>query len=186
MHPRSGLDALLTDVTCKSCPTKESKDFKRLESIVYFQSLFSVDDGLTFVKIMHAGVEILALVDTGSTTSLAGQSLFQQIPQLCSRIQAHKSQATAVCFSVFPILGILPFDFKIEDKLLHVQAWAKCIRIHKYSNTFLKVFIFVFEYFCEKCKVFVFEYISKVFAFMNTFMNTFNIFQFLLIFFTLY
>ena len=52
------------------------------------------------------------------------------------------------------------------------------IRIH-----FLKVF--VFEYFCEKCKVFVFEYISKVFVFMNTFMNTFNIFQFLLIFFPL-
>ena len=60
------------------------------------------------------------------------------------------------------------------------QAWAKCIRIHSYSNTFFKVFIF--EYFCEKCKVFVFEYISKVFVFMNTFMNTFNIFQFLLIF----
>ena len=68
------------------------------------------------------------------------------------------------------------------------QAWAKCIciRIHKYSNTFFKVFIFVFVYFCEKCKVFVFKYISKVFVFMNTFMNTFNIFQFLLIFFTLY
>ena len=35
------------------------------------------------------------------------------------------------------------------------QAWAKCICIHicKYLNTFLKVF--VFEYFCEKCKVFV-------------------------------
>ena len=66
------------------------------------------------------------------------------------------------------------------------QAWAKCIRIriHKYSNTFFKVFIFVFKYFCEKCKVFifVFEYISKVFVFMNTFMNIFNIFQFLLIF----
>ena len=70
---------------------------------------------------------------------------------------------------------------------IHYQAWAKCIRIriHKYSNTFFKVFIFVFEYFCEKCKlfVFVFEYISKVFVFMNTFRNTFNIFQFLLIFF---
>ena len=64
------------------------------------------------------------------------------------------------------------------------QAWAKCIRIHKYLNTFLKVF--VFEYFSEKCKVFVFKYISKVFVFMNTFMNTFNIFRFLLIFFTLY
>ena len=66
------------------------------------------------------------------------------------------------------------------------QAWAKCIRIHKYSNTFLKVF--VFKYFCEKCKVFVFlfKYTSNVFIFMNTFMNTFNIFHFLLIFFTLY
>ena len=65
------------------------------------------------------------------------------------------------------------------------QAWAKCIRIHKYSNTFFKVFIFVFEYFCEKCKVFVFvfKYISKVFVFMNTFMNILNIFHFLLIFF---
>ena len=70
---------------------------------------------------MHSDVEILVLVDTGSTTSLAGPSLFQQIPQLCSRIEPHKSQATTVCSSVFPISGILPFDFKIEDKLLHVS-----------------------------------------------------------------
>ena len=41
--------------------------------------------------------------------------------------------------------------------------------MYSYSNTFLKVFVF--------------KYISKVFVFMNTFMNTFNIFHFLLIFF---
>ena len=86
-----------------------------------------MDDGLTFVKIMHADVEILALVDTVSTTSLAGPSLFQQIPQLCSRIEPHKSQATTVCSSVFPISGILPFDFKIQDKLLHVSLVRPCL-----------------------------------------------------------
>ena len=58
------------------------------------------------------------------------------------------------------------------------QAWAKCIhiRIYMYSNTFLKVFVFVFEYFCQKYKVF--EYIPKVFVFMNTFTNIFEIFHF--------
>ena len=57
----------------------------------------------------------------------------------------------------------------------YYQAWANCIRIHEYSNTLYRVFVFVFEYFCKNAKVFVFvfEYISKVFIFMNTFMNTF-------------
>ena len=42
--------------------------------------------------------------------------------------------------------------------------------------------LYIFEYFCEKCKVFVFvfEYIPKVFTFMNTFMNTFENFPFCL------
>ena len=65
--------------------------------------------------------------------------------------------------------------------LVYSQAWAKLfVFLFEYT---LKVF--VFEYFCKKCKVFifVFEYISKVFVFMNTLMNVFNIFHFLLIFF---
>ena len=70
------------------------------------------------------------------------------------------------------------------DKIVNIwfkkQAWAICvrIRIHEYSNTLFRVFVFIFKYFCKTRKVFVFEYIAKVFVFMNTFTNTFEILLF--------
>ena len=83
---------------------------------------------------------------------------------------AFQSPQGSTRLSLGPMPGVVVFIFIFISIQKHFSVYL-------YLNTFVK-----------KCKVFVFvfKYISTVFIFMNTFMNTFNIFHYLLIFFTLY
>ena len=77
--------------------------------------------GLTFVKILFDNKPIHALIDTGSTVSLAGQKLFTLFPELKQHLQNDNGIAASVCSSVINFDGKIPFTFELAGQTFTIM-----------------------------------------------------------------
>ena len=68
--------------------------------------------GLRFIQILHDNTQVDALLDIGSTVSLAGDKLFQMFPEFRKNLIQHKSNAISVDSSDVPFLGKMTFRFR--------------------------------------------------------------------------
>ena len=73
-------------------------------------------EGLSFVTIYHNNNPVYALLDSGSTISLAGPKLFRQFPYLMSRLQQCEEKGLTVCDSAFVFSGKINFMFTMGNK----------------------------------------------------------------------
>ena len=77
--------------------------------------------GLTFVEILFDNKPIHALIDTGSTVSLAGQKLFTLFPELKQHLQKDNGIAASVCSSVINFDGKIPFTFELAGQTFTIM-----------------------------------------------------------------
>ena len=72
--------------------------------------------GLTFIKVMYQGNPLHALLDTGSTISLAGDPLFEKFPQLKQTLKPSSGHALSVNSSKVNFCGELDLQFTLDTK----------------------------------------------------------------------
>ena len=68
------------------------------------------------MKIYYEEVPLHALIDSGSTISLAGPKPFQQFPSLRQLLKPYDCEALTVCNSTFKFAGQLTFAFCLGQK----------------------------------------------------------------------
>ena len=77
--------------------------------------------GLNFVQILLQDSSLYALVDTGSTISLAGQELFDMFLNLIEQLQDYKGTAKNVCSQEFQFDGEVPVTFDLAGHTFTVS-----------------------------------------------------------------
>ena len=80
-----------------------------------------ITKGLKFVQILLQDSSLYALVDTGSTISLAGQELFDMFPNLTEHLQDYKGTAKNVCSEEFQFDGEVPVTFDLAGHTFTVS-----------------------------------------------------------------
>ena len=103
-----------TNVRSDDRPTMNN--FKGGPDKICLSSELIKNDGLTFIKVLHQYMPVFALIDKGSTTSVAGPKLIEQFSYLEQQMSQHRGEAITVCSSRFEFSGMLPFAFNIEER----------------------------------------------------------------------
>ena len=83
------------------------------DKCLFSKENITTEKGLSFMKIYYEEVPLYALIDSGSTISLAGPKLFQQFPSLRQLLKPYDCEALTVCNSTFKFAGQLTFAFSI-------------------------------------------------------------------------
>ena len=107
-----GCDAAKKNVSVETNPSQVSY-LRHEDKCLFSKENITTEKGLSFMKIYYEEVPLYALIDSGSTISLAGPKHFQQFPSLKQLLKPYDCEALAVCNSTFKFAGQLTFAFSI-------------------------------------------------------------------------
>ena len=95
-----GCDAAKKNVSVETNPSQVSY-LRHEDKCLFSKENITTEKGLSFMKIYYEEVPLYALIDSGSTISLAGPKLFQQFPSLRQLLKPYDCEALTVCNSTF-------------------------------------------------------------------------------------
>ena len=91
-----GCDAAKKNVSVETNPSQVSY-LRHEDKCLFSRDNITTEKGLSFMKIYYEEVPLYALIDSGSTISLAGPKLFQQFPSLRQLLKPYDCEALTVC-----------------------------------------------------------------------------------------